>query len=276
EYDGRAKTWGRIHLNMVDYAQALKNIDMPTQRRKDIEPTVTPNEATQLRAVLGQLMWLATQGVPLICAELPSLLAHTNTATINALLQANKLIQRAKIEAQKKLIMEKHLNPCTVGHSDAAWDVRRDGPSQGGFLIFVTDYSLMQNKEAPISLIAWAPAKLPRACRSSSAAEVQAASEAQEELEFCRLALGELLLGATPLQQWATGCAKIPGALVVDCRGVFDALDKSESSALGMKDKRSAPEALALERGMAATTTSLRWCHSGAQLCDCMTKNSEK
>ncbi|CAK0907562.1 unnamed protein product [Prorocentrum cordatum] len=261
---------------MVDYAQELKDIDIPTQRRKDIESAVTSSEATQLRAVLGQLMWLATQGVPLVCAELSLLLACTNTATINTLLQANKLIRRAKIEVQKELIMEKHLNPCIVGYSDAAWNVRRDGSSQGGFLIFMTDYSLMQNKEAPISLIAWASAKLPRVCRSSSAAEVQAASEAQEELEFCRLVLSELLLGPTPLKQWAAGCAKIPGALVLDCRGVFDALDKSESSALGMKDKRSALEALALKRGMAATATSLRWCHSGAQLSDCMTKNSEK
>eukprot|EP00959_Pyramimonas_sp_CCMP1952_P050217 1049458-Pyramimonas_sp.AAC.1 len=36
EYDGRTKTWGRFHLNMVDYAQELKEIDIPTQRRKDI------------------------------------------------------------------------------------------------------------------------------------------------------------------------------------------------------------------------------------------------
>eukprot|EP00959_Pyramimonas_sp_CCMP1952_P025234 529197-Pyramimonas_sp.AAC.1 len=63
----------------------------------------------------------------------------------------------------------------------------------------------MQHKDEPISLIAWASAKLPRVCRSSSAAEVHAASEAQKELEFCRLVLSELLLGPTPLNQWATG-----------------------------------------------------------------------
>eukprot|EP00959_Pyramimonas_sp_CCMP1952_P145288 3042011-Pyramimonas_sp.AAC.1 len=97
-HDGRTKTGGRTHLNMVDYAQELKDIDIPTQRRKDIESTVISSEATQFRAVLGQRMWLATQGVPLICAELSLLLAYTNTATINALLQANKLIRRAKIE----------------------------------------------------------------------------------------------------------------------------------------------------------------------------------
>ena len=59
-------------------------------------------------------------------------------------------------------------------------------------------------------------------------------------------------------------------------QGVFDALDKSESSALGIRDKRSATEALALKKGMSQTMTSMRWCHSGAQLADCMTKDSEQ
>ncbi|CAK0794151.1 unnamed protein product [Prorocentrum cordatum] len=270
EYDGRTKSWGRIHLNMNDYAQELVEIDIPAHRHRDPEQPVTSSEATRLRAAFGQLMWLATQGVPLIGAELSRLLAYSDFATVNTLLQANKLIRRTKFEATEELIMEKRANPCAVGYSDAAWNVRRDGSSQGGFLIFLTDYTLMQNREAPISLLAWASAKLPRVCRSSSAAEVQAASE------FCRLLLSEILLGPAPLKQWTSSCAKIPGALVPDCRGVFDALDRSESSALGMKDKRSALEAQALKRGMAATSTSLRWCHSGAQLSDCMTKNSEK
>eukprot|EP00959_Pyramimonas_sp_CCMP1952_P385983 8089130-Pyramimonas_sp.AAC.1 len=109
--------------------------------------------------------------------------------------------------------MEKHINPCLVGYSDAAWNVRRDGASQGGFLIFMTDQALLQNEEAPISLVSWASAKLPRVCRSSSAVEVQAASEAQEESEFCRLLLSEILIDPDALKQWAQGCARIPGAL---------------------------------------------------------------
>ena len=41
-------------------------------------------------------------------------------------------------------------------------------------------------------------------------------------------------------------------------------------------DKRSALEALARKQGMAATATSLRWCHSGAQLSERMTKHPTK
>ena len=51
---------------------------------------------------------------------------------------------------------------------------------------------------------------------------------------------------------------------------------KSESSALGMKDGRSALEALGLKRAMEATEMALRWVHSEAQIADCMTKNSPK
>eukprot|EP00959_Pyramimonas_sp_CCMP1952_P235543 4922576-Pyramimonas_sp.AAC.1 len=83
----------------------------------------------------------------------------------------------------------------------------------------MTDYNLVQNKEAPTSPIAWASTKLPRVYRNSSAAAVQAASEAQEDLKLCRLVLKKKLLGPTPLKQWAAGCAKIPGALVLDRRG---------------------------------------------------------
>eukprot|EP00959_Pyramimonas_sp_CCMP1952_P232705 4863240-Pyramimonas_sp.AAC.1 len=69
EYDGRTKSWGRIHLTMIDYAQELMEIDIPAHRRRDPEQPVTSSEATRLRAAFGQLMWLATQGVPLIGAE---------------------------------------------------------------------------------------------------------------------------------------------------------------------------------------------------------------
>eukprot|EP00959_Pyramimonas_sp_CCMP1952_P277553 5802129-Pyramimonas_sp.AAC.1 len=59
ECDGRSRTRGRIHLIMLDYANELEEIDVPATPK---EPHIAPHEASQLRAVLGQLMWLATQG----------------------------------------------------------------------------------------------------------------------------------------------------------------------------------------------------------------------
>ena len=166
-------------------------------------------------------------------------------------------------------------NPCVLAWSDAAWAVRRDGSSQGGYLVALADGDALLNREFQLNWISWQSGKLPRVARSSSAAEVQAAGIAQEEMEYVRLVWFEVLNGQFPLSSWMDCCATIPGALIMDCKGVFDAL-RSESSGLGMKDKRSALEALALRRAMTSTNTVLKWCHSGAQLADVMTKDSPK
>ena len=58
--------------------------------------------------------------------------------------------------------------------------------------------------------------------------------------------------------------------------GVYDALARSESACLGLKDKRSGLEASSLKRSLVETRCGLRWTHSAAQLADCMTKRSEE
>ena len=72
----------------------------------------------------------------------------------------------------------------------------------------------------------------------------------------------------------ATETRQIPAALVVDCRGVYDALARSSSSCLGLKDKKSGLEALALKQSLVEFGIVIRWCHSAAQLRDVVTKDS--
>ena len=70
------------------------------------------------------------------------------------------------------------------------------------------------------------------------------------------------LVGETiPLQRWQEAAAQIPSALVLDSRGVYDALARSESACLGLKDKRSGLEALSLKRSLVETRCGLRWTH---------------
>ena len=63
---------------------------------------------------------------------------------------------------------------------------------------------------------------------------------------------------------------------MLDARGVYDALSRSESTCLGLRDRRSGFEALALKRNMQAAGCLLRWTHSDAQLADCLTKDANK
>ena len=77
------------------------------------------------------------------------------------------------------------------------------------------------------------------------------------------------------MQNWQPEARQILAALVVDCRGVSDALAGSSSSCLGLKDKKSGLEALALKQSLVECGTIIRWCHSSKQLGDVATKDSD-
>ena len=130
--------------------------------------------------------------------------------------------------------------------------------------VALVDGDALLNREFLTNVVTWHSGKLPGVARSSSVAEVQAACAGQEELEYVRLVVVyEVLHGAFPLKQWEASCSSIPGALVMDRRGVYDAL-QSESSALGMSDKRYALEALGLKRALQSTATTLCAGHTAA------------
>ena len=66
--------------------------------------------------------------------------------------------------------------------------------------------------------------------------------------------------------------SKVGGCLIIDAKGVFDAIHRSESAVLSMQEKRSAVEGLALREAIGRTQTLLRWCHSEASVADALTK----
>ena len=96
-----------------------------------------------------------------------------------------------------------------------------------------------------------------------------------DEAVHVRMCLKEILFGQLDLQNWQCETRRLPAALVVDCRGVYDALPRSSSSCLGLNDKKSGLEALALEQSLVECGTMIRWCHSAAQLGDVVAKDSD-
>ena len=126
-----------------------------------------------------------------------------------------------------------------------------------------------------MSLISRHSSRLRRVARSSSAAETQAAADGNDEAVHVRLCFKEVLFGQLDLQNWRSEARQIPAALVVACRGVYDALATSQSSCLGLKDKRSGLEVLALTPSLVECGTMICWCHSPAQLGDVVTKDPD-
>ena len=77
------------------------------------------------------------------------------------------------------------------------------------------------------------------------------------------------------MRNWQSEARQIPAALVVDCRGVYDALARSPSSCPGLKDKKPGLEKLSLKHSLVECGTIIRWCLSAAQLGDVATKDSD-
>ena len=48
-------------------------------------------------------------------------------------------------------------NSMLASFSDAAWGVRPDGSSRGGYLVYDTPHFLFQGQEAPVGVIEWSP-----------------------------------------------------------------------------------------------------------------------
>ena len=268
--------WGGFSLSCAHYAESMVLLDLSSARRKQREDPVTAKELAAMRGLLGQLMWLATQVVPQLQAPLSLLLGHLGVATVSTLLEANKLARRAQVWAQTPLRTFVHDEMSLVGWSDASWACRREGSSQGGYIIGVANKTFLEQAGSPISVISWHSGILTRVARSSNSAELQAAADAEGKLSYIRLSLKELVGETIPLQRWQEAAAQVPAVLVLDSCGVYDALARSESACLGVEDKRSGLEALSLKRSLVETRCGLRWRHSAAQLADCMTKGSEE
>ena len=140
-------------------------LDLSSARRKQRDDPVTAKELAGLRGLLGQLMWLATQVVPHFQAPLSLLLGYLGVATVSTLLEANKLARRALVWAQTPLRTFVHEEMSVVGWSDASWACRREGSSQGGYIIGVANKTFLEQAESPISVISWHSGKLARVAR---------------------------------------------------------------------------------------------------------------
>ena len=77
--------------------------------------------------------------------------------------------------------------------SDAAWGVRPDGSSQGGYLVYASSHDLHKGKEAPVGIIEWKSRKLSRTCRSSLSAESQAMADSIDILNFYSIVFADCL-----------------------------------------------------------------------------------
>jgi len=122
-----------------------------------------------------------------------------------------------------------------------------------------------------VTVLAWSTNKLKRVARSSLAAEVQALSNAEDELHLVRAAWAEFNGKNVDLDHPDETVKTVKGTVVIDAKSIYDTL-VSENQPLQLQEKRTALELLAYLHNTEANGTQTRWVHGGANLADSFTK----
>ena len=265
------KTDDGVSLSFEQYLRKILPVTVKKDRDSKVE--LSPFEKTKCRGLLGALQWPGGQGVPSLTAStsiIASELAGGNGETMAAL---NKTLRFAKETSKYPLKFPKVATDfkdlCVLCFCDAAFGVRKDLASQGGFLILLADKQVLHGKKVKYSILSWKSFKLPRVCRSSLSAESQAMAGALEEVLMVKTFL-KMLMNPGLNVQGAQESLDMPCAIITDCKALYDTIRRENiQSSL---DKRVAIEVLVIRDMMKQLRADLRWVSSERQFADGLTK----
>ena len=270
-----------IGMSLKKYVHSVKPITLDKARKLQPGDQLEETEVAKLRSLLGALAWPATQCLPMLSASVSLLQASMSSPTVADIIEANKTLRFAK-ECVDRYVWKMHdhvsgnLAKLVFGvYSDAAWAVRPDGASQGGYVIFIANIDEVESsKPFLLSAVDWSSRKLIRTCRSSLAAETQAAATAVDELEWAK-ALWTLML--RPLADPASDevAAELGCFAIVDAKSLYDAAN-SMSAGLKLSERRSAIELAGTNERLRAMKGHWKWCNSSQQLADGLTKTAAR
>ena len=138
--------------------------------------------------------------------------------------------------------------------------------------MFAMDEEGLKTGEArPLVVVDWASRKLPRVCRSSLAAEAQAACIAVDALEWAKVFIGALLNPGRRIDD-PTMCKEMgESPVITDAKALYDA-SRSASAGLGLSEKRTAIELNILNERMEAICGVWKWVDNTKMIADGLTK----
>ena len=268
ELDKRDGVWT---MNQEKYIKKVHPITVPPQLPDSKE--VGPRDVSALRGILGGLQWPATQTNPHMSATVSLLCGEVTRATVGTLRAANKALRFAKENSDVGLKFVNLGQPkdlAMVAMSDAAWGVRADGQSQGGYMVVLTHRKAIQGEECPYVVLDWRSYRLPRVSRSSLNAEAQACAGAMDAMEYLMTFWQGCFNAAFNLRDPGEKGRIEESALVIDAKALYDSLKAEVPQIQG--DKRTKIEAMIIKEKMKECGTEVKWVSSEVQYSDGLTK----
>ena len=273
---------GTILLGQEAYTgKWIEEAPLSASRAAQKNSPLTAKEVNSLRAVLGTLAWRATQTSPQFSAEVGLLLSEVPSATVDMLVRANKLVREARRNAEQVLTFNAYNLPwhelIAVVWADAAQNNRPKKGSTVGIVGALAPRAILSGEKVGMNVVSWRSTKAPRESLGSNGSEVQAITIG-EDLVFLIRAMWMEIHGVVPqrgmLEQQVK--ASTDGALVMDSRGIFDAMVRNTSALHGLRSSRAGYElTVAVQQALACNTT-LRWVAGTEMIADALTKASAR
>ncbi|KAJ8050059.1 hypothetical protein HOLleu_03109 [Holothuria leucospilota] len=176
-----------FYLDQEAYTNALSTIDIGVSRSSDITAELSEHEKHTLRSKIGQLLWLAHQSRPDILFDGTRVSNNVNSATIEDVLEVNKIIAKAKTTqcGLKFQRLDASLNDLFIAmYGDASLGNMPNGGSQGGYIVLLASHS------GRFSPIWWNSKRIRRVVRSTLAAETLDLAEGIDSSIFYMYSFG--------------------------------------------------------------------------------------
>ncbi|CAE7641422.1 RE2 [Symbiodinium sp. CCMP2456] len=264
----RRATDGTIRLSMAEYHQNLKEINLPTYRRRQLNAKLTEPERRQLRALLGSLQWLTAQfrfDMGFIVSTLQG-----EAPTVKTVLKANSAVRDFRQDCNFEMIfrpIDYNRGGLVVVSDAALGNVKLNGSddgtptekvfSQACAFVLLADDDLLAGREGKFNVLDARSHRIPRVCRSSYAAETLGAEEAMDMGLLCRGFVASVRDYLSVGKLAERSLDKVSLTLVVDAKDVHD---KGNSDTPSYGTQKSLAFVVAWMRAvLRRPNTALRW-----------------
>ena len=236
-------------------------------------------EITQLRGLLGSLQWPAVQTAPHLQCSTSLLAGQVTKATVQTVLDCNRLLKFAKDNKDIGLQYRHIGSPRDLRllcFFDAGFSTRNDGTSQGGYVIMLVNGKLMEsNEEDYYHVLDWRSFKTPRVARSSLGAEAQAGGQASDAVDFVSRYWHHLLDPDLSLKGLLEVQSSLRPVMVTDAKALYDAFHR-EATSSSVVDKRVSLEIRVMKERLQELGGLLKWMSSDRQVADGLTKEAAR
>ena len=264
-------------LDQIHYLQEVQDIAISRERRKETKEETTDQEKTELRGLLGALSWHTSQVGFRFSAYTSLMLSEVPQSTVQTLIDANALLQRARAAAKEPMKIfgfTEQEQPQVYCWTDASSQNRHDGYSTKGIFIGMSSVHLEQGSVDRVSPWFWQSGKIDRVCRSPGAAEARASTDGEDSLYLLRYQWSEILGFHADVHDTDSHVKHVRGVLITDSRNVHDKVDKPYITPKGAQ-KRVDLEMMTLKESQWFTGLVIRWVSAQAMLANSLTKRGE-